>query len=475
MYDIVQKSYVWARVENLETARVLWKELGYNKILWERVGPEVKKVKVWVSCVSEKGWLFAGLLPEIKRRFRGVRIKRLDYRLKTVPPKLNGVKLRPYQERAVRVALREMRGVIQAPTGSGKTVIAAAIISSLKTPRVLFIVHRTPLLDQTFKTMRTLLSGVSVGRVGGGDVWIRDVTVATIQTLSKWEEWELREFGKYFKAVIVDEAHHAHANTWRKVLKCLEVPVRIGLTATPHKLWTQEEYMKVTGLLGPIIEKVTYRELAALGYVALPLVVMVMYPPVHVLWGKWHRVYRKGIVENEVRNKIITDIARKLSERGSVLVHVIYEAHGRALKSLLPEAKFVTGKVDRAVQAEIKKSLDRKETRIVITTTVWKEGVDIPSLDAVILASGLKSDIHVIQSVGRALRPSPTPPVIVDFYDTGHKRLERHSAKRLRIYDALGWPVMEVPIEEEEELYEPQEEEKEEEETEEEASAQGSP
>jgi len=445
-YDIVQTSYVWAKVVNPAVKEQLKKELGYYKVFWERDSwGRMIKHKEWVSCITYTGYFFAGLIPEIGSKWK-LKIKKLNYKPKIREPQLNGISLRPYQKRAVQSALTKQRGIIHSPTGSGKTVIAAGIISSLQNPKVLFLVHTKALLNQTKKTFRKLLPELSIGMIGGGKETIGDITIAMVQTLAKWEKNKLRQLGKQLKLIIVDEAHHSHADSYRKVLAHLEVPLRIGLTATPHKLWTKEEYMKATGILGPIIESISYKELAKYGFVALPQVIIV-YCKADVS-GSWYTVYRDGIVCNKERNLVIATMARKLAQQGTVLIQVAQVEHGEIIKSMLSEAYLVTGKTSDELQTKIKESLQNKEIRIVIATTVWKEGVDVPSLDAVINAAGKKSEISTIQAVGRALRPSGSTPVVVDFYDYSNNILEDHSDQRLAVYQAFEWPIKTIDAKE---------------------------
>jgi len=73
---------------------------------------------------------------------------------------------------------------------------------------------------------------------------------------------------------------------------------------------------------------------------------------------------------------------------------------------------------------------------------VWKEGIDIPQLDVLVVAGGGRSRISVVQRAGRLLRPKDTNPLLIDCMDYGNDYLASHSQQRFQIYRALGWNVI---------------------------------
>jgi superfamily II DNA or RNA helicase len=149
-------------------------------------------------------------------------------------------------------------------------------------------------------------------------------------------------------------------------------------------------------------------------------------------------------VENRARNRLIAIQAAKLAESGrSVLILVSQIAHGKLLQSLIPEAQFAHGGLDTETRRAYVSALERKLHPVLIATTLADEGLDIPSLDSVILAGGGKSATKAYQRIGRALRPSPGKDraLIFDYLDSP-VYLDEHGEARLQLY--RGEPEFEV-------------------------------
>jgi superfamily II DNA or RNA helicase len=146
--------------------------------------------------------------------------------------------------------------------------------------------------------------------------------------------------------------------------------------------------------------------------------------------------YQRAIVENQERNRVVAAQARAWSARGlSVLILVAQVTHGRALRELLPEANFAYGALDSQTRRQYLQELERKLRPILIATTLADEGLDVPSLDAVILGGGGKSQTKAYQRIGRALRPAPgkSEALVLDFLDQV-PYLKEHSEARLALY-----------------------------------------
>jgi superfamily II DNA or RNA helicase len=143
-----------------------------------------------------------------------------------------------------------------------------------------------------------------------------------------------------------------------------------------------------------------------------------------------------AIVESRARNRAIAAQAGQWAAEGlSVLILVNQTAHGQELLELLPEAHFVHGGLESGVRRRCLEDLERKLRPILIATTLADEGLDVPSLDAVILAGGGKSATRTYQRIGRTLRPAPgkTHARVLDFFDD-LPYLRQHSQARLNLY-----------------------------------------
>lgn len=376
--------------------------------------------------------------------------------------------LRDYQTKAVTAALKKKRGILQIATGGGKTLIAAHLIQKLGR-RAVFFVHTRELLHQTAEVFRSEL-GIEIGLLGDGHATTADITVATLQTVSRVfdiafarakgtaaeraldeeagakreaatrlgkRKEEIRAHIESAEVVIFDECHHVPADTAFKIaFKTPNAPFRFGLSATP---WRDDHNdMLLEAALGPRLCKINASTLIDLGFLVRPTVTMHLaktdIPIPHR--ADYPDVYRMAIVENQLRNRAIAAAAREWSAQGlSVLILVAQVAHGRLIEELLPEAGFAYGALDMDTRRALVRDLERKLHPVLIATTLADEGLDIPSLDAVILAGGGKSATKAYQRIGRALRPAKgkSRAHIMDFFDRANY-VEGHSVERLRLY-----------------------------------------
>jgi superfamily II DNA or RNA helicase len=230
------------------------------------------------------------------------------------------------------------------------------------------------------------------------------------------------------------------------VLQRTLAPVRIGVTATmPYR---DEAKFALEGLIGPKLGELTVKEGNEIGIIAKPEIQII-----EILGGggletytDYKKVYQEGIVNNILRNRNIIEEAKEQVQRGkSVLINVNRIEHGYRLEDLAKEmkldCKFIHGAADEDTRDRIKKALDSKETMCVIASAIFKEGVNIRSLDTCINAAGQKSEIATLQALGRGLRTTKDKKtvLIIDFKDTGNKYLRRHFRARYAIYKKNGW------------------------------------
>lgn len=371
--------------------------------------------------------------------------------------------LRPYQQEALRGALDARRGILQLATGGGKTLLAAHLIREFGLP-AFFFVHTRELLHQTVRVFSEEL-GIETGVLGDGIAEIREVTVATLQTAARVfdlavprrggeedeegererptrlgeRKAEIAEAIENAGVVFFDECHHVPAETAYKIaFHTPRAQVRLGLSATP---WRDDHHdLLLEAALGPKICTVTCTDLIEQEHLVRPRISMELISPPRIPRRglAYADVYRAAIVESQSRNRAIAARAREwAAERKSVLILVVQIEHGRRLLELLPEARFSHGTLAMDERRQILKDLEQKLPPILIATTLADEGLDIPSLDAVILAGGGKSATKAYQRIGRALRPWPgkSEALVLDFFDPV-QYLDEHSLARLALYRA---------------------------------------
>jgi len=176
-------------------------------------------------------------------RSMGYSWKLIDHRrtLDEVAFEFNG-SLRPYQQNAVDELLQRDFGLLHAPTGAGKTVVALAAIAVRRQP-ALIVVHTRELLDQWVQRAETFLglSRDEIGIVGGGRLELgRPLTVATVQTLYKVAGDVVPTIGH----LVVDECHRCPARTFTEAVTAFDCRCMLGLSATP---WRRDGLTRLIG------------------------------------------------------------------------------------------------------------------------------------------------------------------------------------------------------------------------------------
>ena len=161
--------------------------------------------------------------------------------------------------------------------------------------------------------------------------------------------------------------------------------------------------------------------------------------------NKYKNYYEFGIVKNRTRNNLIVKaVQRSLKAKETVLIIIERTEHGKTLQKMLKynkiEAPFVEGGTRTKERTSVKRQLKIKSQKVVICSKVWKEGINIPSLNHVIIAHGMKEEKMVLQALGRGLRTTKnkTTIKITDFLDP-YKYLAEHSILRMQIYVNNGW------------------------------------
>lgn len=358
--------------------------------------------------------------------------------VEAAPARAPGLRLRPYQSRALAAWHRhEREGVVVAPCGAGKTMIGVAAIASTDT-RALVLVHTLDLARQWVERL-DLLEGVSVGLVGGGkvDKGTR-VVVATMQTVSTWPWWERYDWLRDFGLVVVDEAHHTPCSTLLGILSSAPGAYRLGLTATPRRQDGLEDWL--TWAIGPTVDSITPAELEALGATLRPQI-----RRVHTGWSPtpfdgWHELGDQ-LTAAEDRNEVIAQQATALIGQGrQVLVLTERVEHARVLAEQIGTARALVGDTAQGERVRTLADLRAGDLRCVVATQLADEGLDVPTLSAVVLAWPSRHVGAVQQRIGRACRPGGDQgaPVVVDLRDD-YGVLRGYARARDRLYADLGW------------------------------------
>jgi len=424
--------------------------LSYKYIYWKQGIYRKERCEITKKVIINSNYTYTGLIPRIKEHCNKNNFK-LDIhnQKQKIPhkqPEIPGITLREDQKKLVDIACKKQRGIIEAPTGSGKTILQMAILSCFPNKKALFLCPSLSIIQQTYEELLKY-KFANVGMLGGGNTcYFPNIMTATVQSFIKLN---LSDYKNYFDIIIIDESHHLHKfnSTLSRILQTLNSPIRLGFTATPNL--TDEGKLASESFLGPIIGKQTINESAELNILAKPKIKLFktqFRQDIRDI-AKYQDVYQKGIVENQSRNILICRIVNNyLSQGKTILIMVTKIQHGEILldtflKMYNKKIPFVKGDTETETRDKLKNLLNEKKINCIICTVVWKEGINIPSLDVIINASGGKSEILTLQKIGRGLRRTKEKEevLIVDFFDPSHPYLISHFGERITLYMNNKW------------------------------------
>ncbi len=444
---------------NKHARPLILKSLAYKEVVMKRGKygkreQQVVKSHLITGRKGTAGHFLTGLLPRVveKTKHKIIVTGSEEELLATGRPTVKGITFRPDQKKALRAVKKNNRGIIVFPTGSGKTIIALGITSMFKKSRHLFLVHTTDLLNQSYEEYGKRFKNVWV--LGGGHKGFNwdeikkskyPIVISTVQSFSKFDPSEYIDF---FDITIVDEVHHVNAKNsqYGKIMQHNLSPRRYGLTATVPT--SQKESLVNEGFFGKKIAELSLEEGIKLGIIAKPklsLISVPYNPQINVKCSSFKDYYDKAIVANRVRNDLTVKAAmRSMKKDKIVLIIIERKEHGKRLKKLFKRnhlrVPFVFGDTKPARRNKIKNKLKSGELKCAICSKVWKEGINIPSLNHIIYAVGLKEEKAVLQGIGRGLRTTEDKDIIqlTDFLDP-YRFLAEHSIKRLHVYNSRGW------------------------------------
>jgi superfamily II DNA or RNA helicase/ribosomal protein S27AE len=344
-----------------------------------------------------------------------------------------GPMMRKHQDEAITktlTKLKEGRGVIlEMSTGSGKTTTALNILQQLKV-NTLILVHKKNLMEQWENAIKTTLNW-NPDLFGDNQKDLGPITIGMIQSISKTNNFPFH----MFNFMIADECHHVPAESTYNLIMKSDAYYKLGLSATPTREDGNE--MKMFAAIGQIIKVSSIKELIKLGILAKPTIEIINAPPGNS-GSTYAESVKNQIVMNEPRNRLIAQKAYELRRKGlSILITVTQIRHGKTLEAMIKGSKFIHGKTKKEERQQAMKDFENGELNIMISTLL-NEGSDIPTLDAIIMASGGKSEGAQIQKVGRALRTTKDKKtaLIIDIVDSG-KWLRDHAQGRIKLYQEV--------------------------------------
>jgi superfamily II DNA or RNA helicase len=439
------------RVDNRQQQYVVWKVLSY----YDQGADMTKSI---LDCRGNHGCRFpVGLYPYVYHKlkedghlviYKPLSYSKINYKLR---PSLPGVTFEDYQIKMLAPIGIKSRGIIIGPTGSGKTIVMGGIIDKLKTPKTIIITPTKQILNQTYNNFINWFPNHKIGKIGDGEKTIGHITVALFQSLKK-----IRIKG--CQLVIIDECHRMN-NSIDKILRKLpDAHYRYGLTATPQLQKDFGKWGLMTGNIAPIIYEVSDRQ--AINRVTDVQINLLRFICTRPTGGNYQEVLRNDVLYSMKRCSKMLRAAQQLSlnkggnclilldeiEQGNVMMK---EANKMGLEPL-----FAHGKRNNEQNDFIKNLLNRRKIQLVIATSVFGIGTDIPNIDCVGLASSRKSYIDTVQKIGRGRRrvEGKNKLIVIDFVDNVrgkhkfHKHFYAHSIERLNTYKDKEWEIKKLYI-----------------------------
>ncbi|WP_405237892.1 DUF3427 domain-containing protein [Lentisalinibacter orientalis] len=311
-------------------------------------------------------------------------------------------------------ALQETReegneaGLVVMATGLGKTWLAA--FDSEEYDRVLFVAHREEILRQALNTFRRIRPNAKLGLYMGQErERDADVLFASIQTLSKVNH--LRRFGpSHFDYVVIDEFHHAAASTYRRLIDYFEPRFLLGLTATPERT----DGGDLLALCGEnlvfrcdLSDGIGRKLLSPFHYYGVPDEIDFSNIP----WrsGRFDPELLEHAVATEKRARNAFEQWKKCAQ-SRTLAFCVSRKHADFMKAFFEERGVAVAAVHSGPSSDPRtqslKALQDGRLRVVFAVDMFNEGVDVPSVDTVMMLRPTESKIIWLQQFGRGLRMS---------------------------------------------------------------------
>lgn len=398
------------------------------------------------SAVFESYWSQDDFRPFDSAEFQQLALSQVDRGPRVY---LSPIEIRPepFQSRLLElIALARMKGqnrnLLVSATGTGKTVMAALdyqrLRSKMSRARLLFVAHRREILDQSLATFRHALRDAAFGElwVGGERPRQFEHVFASIQSISAAGLRSLPP--DHFDVVIIDEFHHAAAETYRSLLEHLAPRQLLGLTATPERgdsepilqwfngkiaaelrLWDAIEQQRLSPFAyygisdGTDLSVLSWRR--GRGYDTDELE--------NVLTGTdaLARLVIRQVLETAPDVQAMRAIGFCVSVKHAAFMAMHFSAAG------LPSVA-VTGTTPASERERALRDLANGKLRAVFTVDLFNEGVDIPAVDTLLLLRPTDSPTLFLQQLGRGLRRHPGKSVctILDFVGRHRKEFQFH-------------------------------------------------
>lgn len=340
--------------------------------------------------------------------------------------------LRPYQQEALDAVVHFSKNninkqLVVLPTGAGKTVIFSSLpkIKPDVLP-MLVLAHRSELLDQAkdkiILSNPELTVEIEQAERKAGHA---DVVVASVATLGRNNTPRIMFYPTdYFKSIVIDEAHHAAAPSYRRIIDYFNPPFLLGVTATPQR----SDSVRLVDVFDEIVYYKSIQDLIEDGWLS-PLIgyrvkTKTDLSEVEIINGDYAQAKLEDAIDNPERNAAIVAAYRDLANDEKAIVFASGVRHAENLALSFRKASVATelilGTTPREEREKIFQTFSSGLTKVIVNVGVLTEGFDEPSIQAIILAKPTRSTLLYTQIVGRGTRLYEGKPYckIIDIADT---------------------------------------------------------
>ena len=401
---------------------------------------------------------------------------------------MDNPKLRPYQQKAKREIFEAWNDVdnvmFQMPTGTGKTRLFTSIIRDInhysirarEAVKILIIAHRTELIDQIDESLKkyhvphNVIGGSRKKREEDDLVRarsIKEVThtkkasekkfpvhVASIQTLTHPKNLDYaKKLNVQF--IIIDEAHHALATTYKKLWDLYPGSKRLGVTATPWRM----NHQSFTDLFDKLVMSMPIKDFIKQGYLS-PYKYFSLRDDSYIQktidgieLDKFGEYSESSMEENmdigKIRAQLLSSY-QSLARGKKGIIYAINIAHARHISKEYEAAGYrvvaIDSKTTDAERIEMVRDFKKGKIDIIVNVDIFSEGFDCPDIEFIQLARPTRSLVKYLQQVGRGLRITESKEHCIILDNVGmYSRFGLPDARRHWNYHFLGHEVDEEP------------------------------
>ncbi|KAG0281973.1 hypothetical protein BGZ96_000963 [Linnemannia gamsii] len=455
--DAVTTTATTPKVKKPRTKKAASSQPGKDKISGDAAGTIVKSKKKMITKNKETSETVtvaneaaasqtAVVATKIKRATKS-KTSALDSLTATqaVIPEPPPVKtqLRPYQQECIDKCLENLRNgitrqIVSLPVGSGKTVIFSHLMKQVPAPfpganKTLILAHRQELLEQTRNHVLRNGTGLRVTIDQGKHVadMTADVIVASVPTLGRAGTTRILKYNPQdFKCIIIDEAHHAAADSYGRILKHFgaDVPTThifvYGCSATVRR----HDGLK----LGGVFDYISFHK----GFITMIEDKWLCGLRVSTIKTEFDlkdvKTQRGDFATKELSQKVNTPVRNDIvvrsymtycGARKSTVVFAVDIAHLESLTETFRQygydARGLSSKTNDDERAQMLKDFRNQKFPVIVNCGILTEGTDIPVIDSIIMARPTKSNVLFQQMLGRGMRlhPGKEDCLVLDFVD----------------------------------------------------------